>query len=291
MTRVILTADRSAFTDYAGTSVLGYVACMPSRLVPRYFMDKFFTPPIKADKNGKALYAPYSLRKLEALLSNEGFDTMVTPPEYLKKVANEGDIVGITAHDPLGIEPVSMKLSMLFGGGKTWTAEFFEELGEQVRKVKKEKGIKVLVGGPGVWQLERERPEWIDTVYIGDGETDLPEVLKKIEAGEKIPVVKARKVRDVTKIPTIKNPARLGEVQVTRGCPRGCQFCSITPETFMSIPLDDVVNYPALTDRASPPRGEDFLLLPGNLLYTPLEKGMYSRGLLSTGSKGSPDPA
>jgi hypothetical protein len=51
------------------------------------------------------------------------------------------------------------------------------------------------------------------------------------------------------------------------------------------------VNYPALTDGASTPRGEDFLLLPGNLLYTPSEKGMYSRGFLSTGSKGSPDPA
>ena len=32
------------------------------------------------------------------------------------------------------------------------------------------------------------------------------------------------------------------------------------------------MNYPALTDGASPPRGEDFLLLPGNLLYTPSEK-------------------
>jgi hypothetical protein len=51
------------------------------------------------------------------------------------------------------------------------------------------------------------------------------------------------------------------------------------------------VNYPALTDGASPPRGEDSFILPGNLLYTPSEKGMYSRGFLSTGSKGSPDPA
>jgi len=52
-----------------------------------------------------------------------------------------------------------------------------------------------------------------------------------------------------------------------------------------------LVNYPVLTNGASPPRGEDFLLLPGNLLYTPSEKGLYSRGFLSTGSKGSPDPA
>jgi hypothetical protein len=63
-------------------------------------------------------------------------------------------------------------------------------------------------------------------------------------------------------------------------------------EAFSFLPSNSrYVNYPALTDGASPPRGEDFLLLPGNLLYTPFEKGMYSRGFLSTGSKGSPDPA
>ena len=33
-----------------------------------------------------------------------------------------------------------------------------------------------------------------------------------------------------------------------------------------------VVNYPVLTDGASPPRGEDFLLLSGNLLYNPLRR-------------------
>jgi hypothetical protein len=33
-----------------------------------------------------------------------------------------------------------------------------------------------------------------------------------------------------------------------------------------------IVNYPVLTNGASPPRDEDFLLLPGNLLYTPLKR-------------------
>jgi hypothetical protein len=33
------------------------------------------------------------------------------------------------------------------------------------------------------------------------------------------------------------------------------------------------VNYPALTDGVSTPRGEDFLLLSGNLLYNPLRRG------------------
>jgi hypothetical protein len=48
---IVLSADRGSFTDYSGSSVLGYIACMPARLVPRFFMDKFFTPPIKSYKD------------------------------------------------------------------------------------------------------------------------------------------------------------------------------------------------------------------------------------------------
>ncbi len=58
----------------------------------------------------------------------------------------------------------------------------------------------------------------------------------------------------------------------------------------LSTTLNSAVNYPALTDGASSPRDEDSFILPGNLLYTPSEKGMYSRGSLSTDSRGSPDP-
>ncbi len=81
---VILTADRGSFTDYGGSSVLGYVACMPARLVPRFFMDRLFTPPIKSDRYGRALTAPYALRKLETLLIRSGFSTWMTPPRPKK---------------------------------------------------------------------------------------------------------------------------------------------------------------------------------------------------------------
>ncbi|BAB67510.1 B12-binding domain-containing radical SAM protein [Sulfurisphaera tokodaii] len=236
---VILTADRGSFTDYGGSSVLGYVACMPYRLVPRFFMDRFFTPPIKVDKDGKAIYAPYALRKVEASLLSHGFNVAVIPPEYLEKsVSEKTKVLGLTVHDPFGLNPVSFKLSMLFGGGATWTAKFFEELGEEVKKLKAKYNFKVIVGGPGAWELLNKKPEWIDTVFIGEAELTLPEVVKKLMDGEEVPTIVRGKDPKVDQIPPIVNPARLGEVQITRGCPRGCQFCSITPETFRSMPLD-----------------------------------------------------
>jgi len=236
---VILTADRGSFTDYGGSSVLGYVACMPYRLVPRLFMDKFFTPPIKVDKEGKAVHAPYALRKVEASLLYHGFDVAVIPPEYLEKsVRDKTKVVGITVHDPFGLNPVPFKLSMLFGGGATWTAKFFEELQNKIVQLKQKYSFKVIAGGPGVWELLNKKPDWIDTIFVGEAEITLPEVVKKLEDGQEVPNVVRGKDPKVEEIPPIVNPARLGEVQITRGCPRGCAFCPVTPETFRSIPIE-----------------------------------------------------
>lgn len=213
---IILTADRGSFTDYGGSSVLGYVACMPYRLVPRVFMDKFFTPPIKVDKEGKAIYAPYSLRKVEASLISRGFNVAVIPPEYLEKSVNKTTkVIGLTVHDPFGLNPVSFKLSMLFGGGATWTAKFFEELQEKVIKLKEKYGFKVVVGGPWAWELLNKRLPWIDVVFIGEAETSLPDVIRRLEEGEEVPPVIKGKDPKVEEIPPIVNPARLGEVQIT----------------------------------------------------------------------------
>ncbi|NON61346.1 radical SAM protein [Acidianus sp. RZ1] len=236
---VILSSDRGSFTDYGGTSVLGYVACMPSRIVPRLFMDKFFTPRVKTDKDGKALIAPYALRKIEAVLVNSGFKVAVVPPEKIDKFIDKTKIIGITAHDPFGLNPVSAKLSFLFGGGPTWTAKFFEEFGEKLELYKDKYHFKVIAGGPGAWELSLKKPKWVDTVFIGEAEVDFPELVKRIVNGEsELPAIFRGRNSKLEEIPPIVNPARLGEVQITRGCPRGCKFCSITPETFRSIPLD-----------------------------------------------------
>ena len=237
---IVLTADRGSFTDYGGSSALGYVACMPYRLVPRIFMDKIFAPPVKVDKEGKAIFAPYALRKVEATLLSHGFsDVAVVPPEYIEKsVSNKTKVVGLSVHDPLGLDPVSFKLSLLFGGGPTWTAKFFEELGEKVAKLKQKYNFKVIIGGPAAWELLNQRPNWVDILFIGEAEVTLPEVIKKIEEGQQVPDVIKGKDPKVEEIPPIANPARFGEVQITRGCPRGCAFCPITPESFRTIPLE-----------------------------------------------------
>ncbi|MEZ0289826.1 MAG: radical SAM protein, partial [Sulfolobales archaeon] len=212
---------------------------MPSRLVPRFFMNRFFTPPVKTDRLGRALVAPYPLRKVEAVLLKAGYDVWVVPPHKLEKTVGERTkIVGISVHDPLGIDPVSFKLSMIFGGGETWTARFFRELSDKVSSLKKKFRFKVIVGGPASWELVNENLDFIDLILVGEAESILPSLIEKLISGERLPRVVRSKSAKLEDIPPIVNPARLGEVQITRGCPRGCWFCSVTPETFRSIPID-----------------------------------------------------
>ena len=239
---VVLTADRGSFSDYAGNNALGYVACMPYRLVPRIMMDKLFTPPMKAHSNGEAVLAPYALRKVEAILYSSGIKGVaVSPPEQLYRTIGENTkVVGLTVHDPYGFSPVSTKITMLFGGGDAWNAEFFSEISETIRDLKKKYGFKVIAGGPGVWQFSLKKPDYVDAIFNGEAEIDMPNVVRKMIEGDDFPRITKGKDPKVDQIPTIIKPSRFGEVQVTRGCPRGCQFCSITPETFRSIPLDAI---------------------------------------------------
>ncbi|MGC8561626.1 MAG: B12-binding domain-containing radical SAM protein [Thermoplasmata archaeon] len=243
MTEVVLTADRGSFTDYGGVSTLGYVACMPDRIVPKLMMDALFTPRIKYKSNGEAIVAPYALRKVEAILLKAGFkDVVVAPPEALGKVIDKDTkLLGITVHDPYGLSPVSFKLTMLFGGGPAWNATFFNELSREISRLKRKYNFKVFAGGPATWQLALDRPDWLDTIYNGEAEVDLPTYVREVYSGTGIQREVRGKDAKVEEIPTIVKPARLGEVQVTRGCPRGCQFCSITPETYRTVPLEDVL--------------------------------------------------
>jgi radical SAM superfamily enzyme YgiQ (UPF0313 family) len=240
---VVLTADRGSYSDYSRSSPFGYFACLPSHVVPRFLMDRVFTPPAPTENGGPtALWAPYALRKVEASLHRAGIvDVAVVPPERLETaVGKRTRVVGVTAHDPYGLSPVSTKLTMLFGGGPAWNAVFFDELGARVQRLRSRCSFVTVAGGPGIWQTTYRVPDWVDTIFHGEGEVDFPILAARAIEGVAPPPVVHGRSATLEQIPTILKPARLGEVQVTRGCPRGCEFCSITPEKYRTIPLGQI---------------------------------------------------
>ncbi len=239
---VVLTSDRGSFSDYSRSSALGYVCCMPSRLVPRFLMDYLFCPPMPTHEGPAALTAPYALRKVEASLLRQGAtDVIVVPPEHLEAaVGPRTRVVGLTAHDPMGLSPVSTKLTMLLGGGPSWNETYFAELGDALAPLREHYHFAIVAGGPGIWQTTYRRPPWIDTIFRGEAEVDFPLLVRSLISGASPPSDVQGRTPTLEQIPPIVRPARIGEVQVTRGCPRGCEFCSITPDRYRTIPFEAI---------------------------------------------------
>ncbi|RLE57177.1 MAG: hypothetical protein DRJ40_02335 [Thermoprotei archaeon] len=252
---IVLTSDRATMTDYSGADWLGFLLCLPHRLVPRPVMYNVLAPKLKVDEEYRALTPPYPLRKIEAALLAAGFkesEVIITTPEYLHKViTDDTEVVGVHVLDPLGKAPVSYTLASLAGGGETCTQYLFMKLMNKLRKLKHRYRFKIIVGGPGTWQLKEVYTKiGIDALIHGEGELLFPEICKKVLSGEEISGEFYAPTVPVDKIPTIRGPSRNGLVQITRGCPRRCAFCNPTMFDFRSIPLPQILREVEVNVRA-----------------------------------------
>lgn len=91
--------------------------------------------------------------------------------------------------------------------------------------------MKVIVGGPATWQLTDtgyHRKLGIDVVYEGEFESLGPSVFSRLLKGEPLPPVVSAPPAKLEDIPIILTPANGGLVEVSRGCGRGCAFCTPT---------------------------------------------------------------
>jgi len=252
--RIVLTADQALMTNFSGLSFFGFGHCVPYRFVPQLFLEKALGSPIETDEEGRALTATYSLRKVEASLLNAGFESkqvIVTSPKKIQKVITSSTrIVGISVVDPLGKAPVSVALASLLGGGDSCTKVEFLDLVNKVKTLKKKYDFSIVVGGPGVWQLTQVKELLgIDVLFFGEAEITFPKLAHDIIEGKKSLPLVFGETPSTEEIPVIAKPSRLGAVQVTRGCPRKCQFCAPTTSKFRSIPLDKILSEAELNIR------------------------------------------
>jgi radical SAM superfamily enzyme YgiQ (UPF0313 family) len=104
--------------------------------------------------------------------------------------------------------------------------------------------LKVIVGGPGAWQLEHKKlvDEWgVDCVVHGEAEEVVAGLFESAVRGESIPRRVECDSPKLESIPYGLNRSTFGIVEITRGCGRGCQFCSVALRGGKSIPLEHVV--------------------------------------------------
>lgn len=245
---VVLTADSTLMSDYRRNEFLGFGTCAPSNFVPDFLFRRMFFPPIKTD-DGKPLSAPYGLRIVEAQLVKEGFNVTTVTPEHLGSYVPKAKVLGIHVMDPFGLGPASSTLASILEK-EPFLAQYFRRLFQlpKVREAKK-RGMKIIVGGPGVWQLNY-RPNFvekhgIDCIIEGEAEKVVGKIFKAAINGERLPQTYEVNVEEsplIEEIPNIVNPSVNGLVEIGRGCCRGCKFCSVTLRPLRWFPIERILN-------------------------------------------------
>ncbi|MEM3153588.1 MAG: radical SAM protein [Candidatus Bathyarchaeia archaeon] len=247
MADIILTADRTLMSDYHHNEFIGFGTCAPPNVIPDWLYSFLFFPPIKT-RNGIPVAAPYGLRKIEAQLLNEGFDVLTVDPDHIGKYLNEAKVLGIHVMDPFGLGPASSTFASILKK-EPFLAQRFRNLmtNPEIKKAKK-RGLKIVVGGPGVWQF-RYREKFvkdygIDCIIEGEAERIIGKIMRAAINGEELPQyyeVSVQETPSLEEIPNIVNPSVNGLVEIGRGCCRGCKFCSVTLRPLRWYPVEKIL--------------------------------------------------
>lgn len=172
---------------------------------------------------------------------------MVAHPDHLEHFINaDTKIVAMGAMDPLGFGPLSMMFS---DGGKltVHTKSNFIKTASKIARLKKNGAkFKVILGGPGSWQLTY-RPDLIqnlkiDHIITGDADHAASSLFEKVESGEANQLLMPNGPATTESIPLISKPSMHGLVEVMRGCGRMCQYCEPTMRSAQYVPIESILN-------------------------------------------------
>src|SRR3972149_117402 len=72
--KVVLTASAIEMSDFLNNPFAAFVGGFTKGPLPLWFLRKVLYPPTGHNGNGRVKYAPYGLRKVEAILLENGFE-------------------------------------------------------------------------------------------------------------------------------------------------------------------------------------------------------------------------
>ncbi len=262
MARYVLVSDTTLSRNYRSVPLLDFLASAPTSALPGSIYSFLRGPPPPA-ADGKALVAPYSARKLEASLLRDHprEDVVVAHEDHIQEfVDDDTEVIGVTTMDPLGLGPLTMSYTVFFGTPAPAYVQWeFEALMARINRAREGKKAKLVVGGPGVWELTVRPQELdknkVDFAFQGEADDILSDLFRYIVEGggentEFFPGYQtfnasfrkhwapdprfisryqfSRQFPKLEDIPDIVSPSTKGMVEMMRGCGIGCDFCEVT---------------------------------------------------------------
>jgi len=113
-------------SDFYNSPFIAFVAGFGKGPLPLWLLRRKLYPPAKHNGDGRAKFAPYGLRKVEAILLENGFDSsevaVIHPFDLNRHVGPDTKVVGISSMDPTGMGYVSKTYSSIVGGGESMNA-------------------------------------------------------------------------------------------------------------------------------------------------------------------------
>jgi radical SAM superfamily enzyme YgiQ (UPF0313 family) len=265
--KIVLTASATEMSDFLNNPFIAFAGGFGKGPIPLSYVRKTLYPHCGTRNDGQAVYAPYGLRKVESILLEGGFtaeDIAVVHPHELENfIGPETKVVGISSMDPTGMGYVSKTYSSIVGGGEPMNRIEFRKLVTHPA-IKKYKP-KIIVGGFGSWQLERQhvsKSYGVDCVVMGGRPGPIVELFKKAVNGEALPRLAKADESLVNwdyneEMPISKHVAIHGAVEISKGCGRNCQFCTPTMQHKIDVPLEKIMKEVAL----STAQGSDHITL------------------------------
>jgi len=277
--KIVLAATDSESSEYMkSTWRQMLLATLPAKYAGWMGTDVSLNNEVNPD--GQAKYVPHGLRIVEALLLTKfsADDIAVCYPSQMHQfIGTETRAVGIHAHNPLGITFATDIYAHFYGGMhvEPINAAEFRRLILHPSLRQHKPHLKVIVGGPGSWQIEKKglQDEWlIDTIVDGEAEDAILPLFESALRGKPLPRKVVCKSPKLSAIPRIKHRSTFGVVEITRGCGRGCQFCSVALRAGKSIPLPQIMD----NVRTQVAEGADTILLTTEDIFL-YEQGPRSR--------------
>ncbi len=231
---IVLTSEAAIASDTLGSSLVGFISALPESVLGDTLAKMIFK--VGSYPDGTVKRAPYGLSKVEAKLKSLGFDVAIVSPYELKKSLGPGTkLVGIYTMDGMGYSYGSgitywmLKLAGIKYSGLPFIAKSFRNVLETLNVSPYRNNFKVIVGGPASWQVYDsglQKELGVDYVFEGEFEKDGPAFIRGILQGQKMPERFYARPAGIEDIIPIETPSNGGLVEVTRGCGRGCTFCT-----------------------------------------------------------------